>query len=149
MQDDSGETPLSCALVGGNKKAVQLVRAKLAHLENPDSTTIRITPDAHWDQHLRGDSLVQLELPVWRTSAIMEASEPPRDFEPVNCRDVDFLRLPPHVGGVKGAIYRPFLVSIMSIACICVCVCLLLKSPPHLEYVVSPFSWELLEQGFQ
>ena len=60
--DDSGETPLGLAVAAGNIKSVHVVRAKLARLANPGSTIIDVAPG--WDQHLKGDSIVQLELPA-------------------------------------------------------------------------------------
>lgn len=121
-------------------KSVQVVRAKLALLGNPGSTIIDVAPG--WDQHLKGDSIVQVELPVWRTSRVNP--EDCRPSESHDCREQDFAKLPRDVCGVKGAIYRPFLVSIMGIACICVCVCLLLRGP---QDVIKRFTWSGLDQG--
>jgi hypothetical protein len=121
-------------------KSVLLVRAKLARLENPESTAIDVAPG--WDHHLKGDSLVQLELPVWSTSR--EEVRGGRCGDSYDCREADFARLPPSVGGVKGAIYRPFLVSIMGIACICVCVCVLMRGP---QDKIAGFLWSALGSG--
>lgn len=140
-KDDFGETPLSLALAGGNMKSVQVVRAKLARLENPGSTVIDVAPG--WDEHLKGDAIVQVELPVWRSCSRGDV-EDCRGGEAHSCREKDFARLPRDVCGVKGAIYRPFLVSIMGIACICVCVCLLLRGPQN---VLEGFTWSGLDQG--
>lgn len=140
-QDDSGATPLDLALLGRNMKSVLLVRAKLARLENPESTAIDVAPG--WDHPLKGDSVVQLELPVWRTPR-EDLGAAARLPESVDCREADFARLPRSVCGVKGAIYRPFLVSIMGIACICVCVCLLLRGPQN---VIEGFFWSRLDRG--
>ncbi|KAG0613480.1 hypothetical protein M758_6G106000 [Ceratodon purpureus] len=139
--DDYGETPLGLALAGGNMKSVQVVRAKLARLENPGSTIIDVAPG--WDEHLKGDSIVQLELPAWRTPS-MRVQEDGAVGEAQVCREQDFRRLPRDVCGVKGNIYRPFLVSIMGIACICVCVCLLMRGPQNR---VPNFSWLHLDEG--
>lgn len=120
-------------------KSVQVVRAKLAKIENPDSIAIDIA--AGWD-HRRAESIVQaMELSQRRASEGIGATR--SDETPV-CREVDFARLPRDVCGVKGAMYRPFLVSIMGIACICVCVCLLLRGPQN---VLPLFTWSGLEQG--
>ena len=124
-------------------KSVQVVRAKLARLENPGSTIIDVAPG--WDEHLKGACIVQVELPAWRSPA-RAVHEEGRRGESQKCREEDFARLPRGVGGVKGNIYRPFLVSIMGIACICVCVCLLLRGPQSL---VQNFSWAKLERGEQ
>ena len=66
--------------------------------------------------------------------------------DPANRRERYFARLPRDVCGVKGNIYRPFLVSIMGIACICVCVCLLMRGP---QDTIPDFSWLRLDQGEQ
>ena len=122
-------------------KSVQVVRAKLARLENPRSTIIGVAPG--WDQHLKGDSIVQLELPVWGIS-LRANLEDRRAAEPHECREQDFARLLRDVCGMKSNIHRPFLVSIMGIACICVCVCLLMRGP---QSAVPNFSWLVLDQG--
>ena len=142
---DSGETPLTCAQKGGSIKSVQLVRAKLLRLENPDSTSIDITK-LIWDQNLKGDSSVQLELPIWGTSS-REVMGSKASISST-CRSNDFVRLPRHVAGMKGVIFKPFLLSIMAIACICVCLCLVFKDPPHVD-TASLFSWEGLKEGYQ
>jgi hypothetical protein len=139
--DDSGETPLGHAIARGNMKSAQAVRAKLARLENPRSTIIGVAPG--WDQHLKGDLIVQLELPAWGTTS-WAIHEDGRAAESHDCREQDFVRLPRDVCGAKGNIHRPFLVSIMGIACICVCVCLLMRGP---QSVVPNFSWLGLDQG--
>jgi len=140
LEDDFGETPLSHALAGGNMKSVLVVRAKLARLGNPGCTVIDVAPG--WDQHLKGASIVQVELPAWRTSRA--SPDECRSSESHECREQDFARLPRDVCGVKGAIYRPFLVSIMGIACICVCVCLLLRGP---QDKLLGFTWSRLGRG--
>lgn len=140
---DSGETPLTCAHKGGNIKSVQLVRAKLLRLENPDSTSINI-PRLLWDQNLKGDSSVQLELPIWGTSS-REVTGSKASMSRT-CRSNDSVRLPRHVAGIKGVIFKPFLLSIMTIACICVCLCLVFKDPP-LVGTDSLFTWEALKEG--
>jgi hypothetical protein len=140
---DSGETPLTCAQNGGNVKSLQLVRAKLLRLENPDSTSINITK-LLWDQNLKGDSSVQLELPIWGTSSrevIGYKASMSR-----TCRSNDSVRLPRHVAGIKGVIFKPFLLSIMTIACICVCLCLIFKDPPRVG-MDSLFTWDRLKEG--
>jgi hypothetical protein len=139
-QDDSGATPLDLALLGRNMESVTLVRAKLAGLEKPDSVAIDVVPG--WDHHLKGKALVQLELPLWSTSRDEVGGG--RVVEPQECREADFARLPRSVCGVRGTMYRPFLVSIMGIACICVCVCLLLRGPQNL---IENFSWSGLDSG--
>lgn len=50
--------------------------------------------------------------------------------------------------GVRRALlYRPAMLSMVSIAAVCVCVALLFKSSPRVSYVFHPFSWESLEYG--
>ena len=140
-QDDFGETPLSLALAGGNVKSIQVVRAKLSRLVNPGSTVIDVSPG--WDGHPQGDSILRVELPVWGTPSRL-GPEDVRAWESQDCREQDFSRLPRDACGVKGAVFRPFWVSIMGVACICVCVCLLLRGP---QTVLQGFTWSGLEQG--
>lgn len=142
---DSGETPLTCAQKGGNIKCLQLVRAKLRRLETPDGTSTNI-PEVLWDQNLKGDSFVQLELPTWGTSSREVIGS--KVSMSHTCRTNDFVRLPRHAAGIKGVIFKPFILSIMAIACICVCLCLVFKDPPRVD-TDTPFTWEALKQGYK
>lgn len=44
-------------------------------------------------------------------------------------------------------VYRPVMLSMVTIAAVCVCVALLFKSSPRVYYVFQPFNWESLEYG--
>lgn len=44
-------------------------------------------------------------------------------------------------------VYRPAMLSMVTIAAVCVCVALLFKSSPEVLYVFQPFRWELLKYG--
>ncbi|KAK7363411.1 hypothetical protein VNO77_05554 [Canavalia gladiata] len=51
-------------------------------------------------------------------------------------------------GGMRTAmVYRPAMLSIVTIAAVCVCVALLFKSSPRVYYVFQPFNWEALKYG--
>ncbi|RDX84617.1 Squamosa promoter-binding-like protein 1, partial [Mucuna pruriens] len=51
-------------------------------------------------------------------------------------------------GGMRTAmVYRPVMLSMVTIAAVCVCVALLFKSSPRVSYVFQPFNWESLEYG--
>lgn len=49
--------------------------------------------------------------------------------------------------GSRSLLYRPAMLSMVTIAAVCVCVALLFKSCPEVLYVFRPFRWELLEYG--
>ncbi|GLJ06773.1 hypothetical protein SUGI_0047840 [Cryptomeria japonica] len=48
--------------------------------------------------------------------------------------------------GYHGAMYRPFVFSLLATAAVCVCVCLLYKGPPTVNST-PPFMWEKIEYG--
>jgi hypothetical protein len=47
----------------------------------------------------------------------------------------------------RSLVYRPVMLSMVTIAVVCVCVALLFKSSPEVLYVFRPFRWELLDYG--
>lgn len=149
-RDDSGQTPVSCALGGGNIKSVYLVRAKLLRLETSGDVSISIPTESlpqAWDRR-SGENVVTgspaaLELAMWVDcgKGKVEASKASQP----SCR----LRSchASHYGGIKGPAFRPFLLSLVAIAAVCVCVCLVFKGPPQVRFVLPPFRWEGLESG--
>ncbi|XP_041016581.1 squamosa promoter-binding-like protein 1 isoform X1 [Juglans microcarpa x Juglans regia] len=47
----------------------------------------------------------------------------------------------------RSLVYRPVMLSLVTIAVVCVCVALLFKSSPEVLYVFRPFRWEMLGYG--
>ncbi|KAL7112404.1 hypothetical protein ACP275_04G002100 [Erythranthe tilingii] len=52
-----------------------------------------------------------------------------------------------HRTGSRTLLYRPAMLSMLTIAAVCVCVALLFKSSPKVLFVFRPFRWEMLEYG--
>ncbi|CAK9190244.1 unnamed protein product [Sphagnum troendelagicum] len=152
-QDDAGETPFKSALARGNLKSIQVVRMKLAHLEDVQTVSINIPPDLPWEwtqknreSKSRADEILNLELPTWVKSAssgeIAELSRPATTA----CKSQVCRRLPRNVGSIKGHMYKPFLLSVVSLATLCVCVCLLFRAAIKLKNGPT-FRWESLQSG--
>ncbi|KAM7276970.1 hypothetical protein ACFE04_018836 [Oxalis oulophora] len=47
----------------------------------------------------------------------------------------------------RSLVYRPAMLSLVTVAAVCVCVALLFKSCPEVLYVFRPFRWEMLKYG--
>ncbi|CAK9857820.1 unnamed protein product [Sphagnum jensenii] len=152
-QDDAGETPFKSALARGNLKSIQVVRMKLAHLEDVQTVSINIPADLPWEwtqknreSKSRAEEILNLELPTWVTSAssgeIAELSRPATTA----CKSQACRRLPRNVGSIKGHMYKPFLLSMISLATLCVCVCLLFRAAVKLKNGPT-FRWESLQSG--
>jgi hypothetical protein len=157
-QDETGQTPLSLALVGGNIKSIQLVRAKLALLESMrGSVAINVPGDSlpHIQDQRPSEASksaapksLNLELPFSsnQRSALGAKINTGKARFPCSA----FGRQAGNPGGIVYAyIPKSFLVSLMMIATICVCVCLLFKDPPFVTFVRPPFRWDSLGSGPQ
>ncbi|CAM6077331.1 unnamed protein product [Sphagnum tenellum] len=157
-QDESGQTPLSLALVGGNIKSIQLVRAKLALLESMGgSVAINIPGDSL--PHIQDQrpceasksavpKSLNLELPF--SSNQRSASGVKLNTGKARFPCSSFGRQAGNPGGIVYAyIPKSFLLSLVTIATICVCVCLLFKDPPFVTFVRPPFRWDSLGSGPQ
>ncbi len=152
-QDDAGETPFKSALARGNLKSIQVVRMKLAHLEDVQTVSINIPPDLPWEwtqknreSKSRAEEILNLELPTWVVSAssgeIAELSRPATTA----CKSQACRRLPRNVGSIKGHMYKPFLLSVVSLVTLCVCVFLLFRAAIKLKNGPT-FRWEGLQSG--
>ncbi|CAM6020726.1 unnamed protein product [Sphagnum balticum] len=152
-QDDAGETPFKSALARGNLKSIQVVRMKLAHLEDVQTVSINIPPDLPWEwtqknmeSKSRAKEILNLELPTWVKSApsgeIAELSRPATTA----CKSQACRRLPQNVGSIKGHMYKPFLLSVVSLVTLCVCVFLLFRAAIKLKNGPT-FRWEGLQSG--
>jgi hypothetical protein len=153
-QDDSGHTPLNCAMAINNFKSVQLVRAKLAAFERSrHQVCINILSGTHlqgWDQGPSGDAqggtrfYSSLQLAEWVDSGSAPAKNMSFRKGTASC-GIHARRT--HFGGVGGRAFRPFLLSLVAIAAVCVCVCVVIRSPPNVLFVAQPFRWEGVKGG--
>lgn len=153
-RDESGHTPLQCAMAGNNLRSVQLVRGKLAALEGRShQVCINIPPDSVVQTWAQGSSSApqdgsegpsSVQLAEWADTGSASAKNAPISKSPAACR-IHARRA--HFGGVNGRAFRPFLLSLVAIATICVCVCVVIRTPPNVQFLRRPFRWEGVDGG--
>jgi ankyrin repeat protein len=146
-QDESGQTPHSLALLVGNVRSVQLVRAKVALRESVGGSVAINIPGESFPPSQDGRSSEALRS-AWgnRRSASGEKLNAGKARSPC--------RVSARCAGKQGDIlysYIPksFFLSLVLIATLCVCVSLVFKGPPPVKFVQSPFHWDGLRSGTQ
>eukprot|EP00249_Psilotum_nudum_P018571 c26868_g1_i1 orf=481-3978(-) len=163
VRDVTGKTPLAYSLAMGNYVYIQIIERKLFALKGLMKED---TNEAH-SNYKPAHSTVELNAMGPRTGPIATAENTSKATHMVNnslwsskpwanknlfhgpCRDYNLiLAKPPYeMGGLKGSMYRTFTLSMLAVAAVCVCVCILLKGPPQVLYVRSPFTWESVKFG--
>ena len=152
-RDESGQTPLHCAMAGNNLRSIQLVSNKLAVLLGSEhQVCINMPPDSLGENWAHGSpGAVQggaggpsVQLAEWVDSGSASVKNSPINKGPATCR-IHARRA--HFGGVGGRGFRPFILSLVAIATVCVCVCVVIRSPPSVRFLMRPFRWEGLESG--
>eukprot|EP01018_Ginkgo_biloba_P020335 Gb_41517 [translate_table: standard] len=139
--DANQQTPHAYALMRNNHSYNRMVGRKLA---DRISAQVSITI---WKEHT---SLS--ECPTQGTdgmvSSNLELSQLPLQSLPQSCARCVRLRSKSvsSMAGNQGALYRPFVHSLLAVAAVCVCVCLLFKGPPRIGSI-TPFKWENVNYG--
>jgi hypothetical protein len=156
-QDESGQTPLSLALQGGNLKSVELVRVKLALLDstggnvaiNIPGDSFAHIPDGKFHEGASrsiSNLPAAVNLPLWGDHSSASGRKHNAGKAP-SCRAL--ANRPGKHGALHGYIPKSFLLSLVSIAAVCVCVCLVFRNAPCVKFVMPPFRWEHLGGGPQ
>jgi hypothetical protein len=146
-QDESGQTPYSLALLGGNVRSVQLVRAKVALLESVGGSVAINIPGESFPPSQDGRSSEALRS-SWGNCRSASGEKLNAGKARSSCRVS--ARCP---GRQRGVLYsyipKSFFLSLVLIATVCVCVSLVFKGPPPVKFVSSPFHWDGLGSGTQ
>ncbi|KAG5038810.1 hypothetical protein AAZX31_07G216400 [Glycine max] len=139
-RDSTGLTPNDHACLRGYYSYIQLVQNKTnkkgerQHLVDIPGTVV----DSNTTQK-QSDGNRTCRVPSLKTEKI-ETTAMPRQCRACQQKVA--------YGGMKTAmVYRPVMLSMVTIAVVCVCVALLFKSSPRVYYVFQPFNWESLEYG--
>ncbi|XP_024526237.1 squamosa promoter-binding-like protein 1 isoform X2 [Selaginella moellendorffii] len=141
-RDINGQSPFDCALSHGNFTYIQLVWSKIAASRGksiPSQAT-------NWIQNA-----LSIELPPWPSSSTQTPGGS-KVLLPASCGSECVAAaagqhpVRQNFAGIRGPMYRPFILSMVAIAAVCVCVCLLLKSPVEVRFI-SPFTWESVQFG--
>jgi len=144
-RDDTGLTPEDYAQKRGHISYIQMVQDKIdrrlrkAHV----SVAIPSRPSAPDTVRKHGSQLK----PTDQTTFNVEKS--PRSInQPMSCRlcvhQVHQLAYRPQPTRLFST--RPAMLSLVAIAAVCVCVGLIMKSPPHVNFM-KPFLWEKIRWG--
>ncbi|KAJ7527214.1 hypothetical protein O6H91_16G042900 [Diphasiastrum complanatum] len=175
-QDAAGKTPFSCALAQGNISYIQMVWKKLAQRRILGQVTIDILSDSSsavqqedlsrpeesnfvdgavnqcTSTHLgnygdSGSHESSMEHTRW---GVLHLEKPCGDAAPSSQKRCiqQAKKSLGYLGGVKGRMFKPFLLSMVAIASVCVCVCVLLMGPPEVN-LVSTFTWDSVRFGPQ
>eukprot|EP00249_Psilotum_nudum_P000622 c12698_g1_i1 orf=2-1666(+) len=173
-QDSNGQTPHAYAVKGGHQSYIHLVERKLARRNMLVSTCIGIPDNTDqigiesyteprevsfsipridrinatqfnlesWKVDLQG-----LDSPLAMTSFDIHKASP--SAQPLQiCQGPMVRRIKTKISGLRGPAFRIFILSMVAIALFCACVCLLLKGPPHILFVMGPFTWESVNCGY-
>jgi hypothetical protein len=121
------------ALAAGRKSAISLVMKKMRHGDNKGHVALNLDADA--------ESSSSPRRPMVFTQKIQACT----------CRGRELLltqNLPLRIRGLRGgSFYRPFVLSMLTVAAVCVCVGVLMKGPPSVSFVQGPFVWESIRYG--
>ncbi|XP_027330302.1 squamosa promoter-binding-like protein 12 isoform X2 [Abrus precatorius] len=138
-QDNRGLTPNDYACLRGYYSYIQLVQKKInkqgerQHVVHILSTVVDSNTKQKSDGH-RTCKVSSLQTEKIETAA--------------TARQCGLCQHKLAYGGMRTTlVYRPAMLSMVTIAAVCVCVALLFKSSPRVYYVFQPFNWESLKYG--
>ncbi|TKY54314.1 Squamosa promoter-binding protein 1 [Spatholobus suberectus] len=139
-RDSSGLTPNDYACLRGHYSYIQLVQKKTNKkgerqhvVDIPGTVVDSDTKQKQSDEH-RTCKVSSLQTEKIETTAM-----------PRQCGVCQHKMA--YSGMRTALVYRPVMLSMVTIAAVCVCVALLFKSSPRVYYVFQPFNWESLEYG--
>ncbi|KAK7388067.1 hypothetical protein VNO78_22871 [Psophocarpus tetragonolobus] len=139
-RDSAGLTPNDYACLGGYYSYIHLVLNKTR--KKVERQQVVDIPGAVVDS-----STKQKQSEVYRTCRVssLQTEKIETTAMPQQC---GLCQQKVAYGGMRTAlVYRPLMLSMVTIAAVCVCVALLFKSSPRVYYVFQPFNWESLEYG--
>lgn len=139
--DSTGLTPNDYACLRGYYSYIHLVQKKISN-KSENSHVVLDIPDALLDCNTK-----------WKQSDRHKLSkvaslQTEKVEMGVSCRHCKVCEQKPAYGNMRRSlVYKPAMLSMVTIAAVCVCVALLFKSSPQVLYVFRPFRWELLKYG--
>lgn len=134
--DSSGQTPHAYALLRNNHSYNRLVERKLADRKygQVSITISNNEPSLDGIADVNGSHT---------GSSVLSLQKLPQSC--AQCMIFSNKRVR-RITGSPGALYRPYMHSILAIAAVCVCVCLYFHGPPHVGSS-GPFKWENVDFG--
>ena len=135
--DSSGQTPLAYALVRNNHSYNRLVERKLADKKQGQVSITISNDEASLDEIATEANGSHTALSVLSLQKLPQSC--------AKCMISSNKRLGRISGSSRGALYRPYMHSILAIAAVCVCVCLYVHGPPRVGN--GPFKWENVDYG--
>eukprot|EP01018_Ginkgo_biloba_P032149 Gb_37539 [translate_table: standard] len=138
--DSSGQTPHAYALMRNNHSYNRLVGRKLADRRSAQVSITILKRETDLEEAISQGNVGTVGSHV--------VSVLPLQRLPQTCAQCMSLsnRRVRRTSGNQGALYRPYVHSMLAIAAVCVCVCLLFKGPPQIGSV-APFQWENVAYG--
>ncbi|KAI4331007.1 hypothetical protein MLD38_029239 [Melastoma candidum] len=136
-RDSTGSTPEDYARLRGHYSYIHFVQKKINKRSRPLHAVVDIpsvTPEESIDQNQSKGPKASLEIGNLRHGSSQQSCG--------QCSQ----KLTYGLRG-RSLLYRPTMLSMVTIAAVCVCVALLFKSCPEVLYVFRPFRWEMLEYG--
>lgn len=135
--DSSGQTPHAYALLRNNHSYNRLVERKLADKKYGQVSITISNNEASSDEIATGVNGSHTGLSVLSLQKLPQSC--------AQCMILSNKRVR-RISGSRGALYRPYVHSILAIAAVCVCVCLYFHGPPRVGSS-GPFKWENVDYG--
>ncbi|KAJ4823598.1 hypothetical protein Tsubulata_026477 [Turnera subulata] len=142
-RDGTGLTPNDYACLQGRYSYIHLIQRKINKRLERRHVVLDIHSSATDCNTKQKDGPVKLLKPSSfqtekiETNAVMAASW--------HCKACEHKLV--YGAARRSLLYRPAMLSMVTIAAVCVCVALLFKSSPEVLYAFRPFRWELLKYG--
>ncbi|XP_068332668.1 squamosa promoter-binding-like protein 1 isoform X1 [Pyrus communis] len=139
-RDSTGLTPNDYACLRGCYTYVQIVQRKINKKHESGHVVLDI-PGVILDS-----SSKQKQLDGHKSSKVSRLETERIDMKAMQAH-CKLCEMKLAYGNTRSLVYRPAMLSMVTIAAVCVCVALLFKSSPEVVYVFQPFRWELLKYG--
>ncbi|KAF5732051.1 squamosa promoter-binding-like protein 1 [Tripterygium wilfordii] len=136
-RDSTGFTPEDYARLRGHYPYIHLVQRKINKRAAAGHVVVDIpgsVPECKYNQ--KQNAVLATSFEIGQTASRRIG---------LHCKLCDSKR----ASGIasRSMVYRPAMLSMVTIAAVCVCVALLFKSSPEVLFVFRPFRWEMLEYG--
>ncbi|KAK9991981.1 hypothetical protein SO802_026966 [Lithocarpus litseifolius] len=140
-RDSTGLTPNDYACLRGYYSYIHLVQKKISKKSGNSHVALDI-PGALLDCNTKRKQSERHKL------SKVASLQTEKVEMGVSCRHCKVCEQKPAYGNMRRSlVYKPAMLSMVTIAAVCVCVALLFKSSPQVLYVFRPFRWELLKYG--
>ncbi|XP_077218276.1 squamosa promoter-binding-like protein 1 [Tasmannia lanceolata] len=134
VRDQTGFSPQDYASLGGYYSYSQLVQKKINRKSETGHVIIKM-PGGKQDDHPNSSKPPSFQIDKSELGQIKPYCK--------RCSQ----QLVYSNSAKPSRLYRPVMLSMLAVAAVCVCVSVLLKSPPFVQCISSPFRWELVEYG--